>query len=100
MQEPSTPEGYKRVLEAALLSASAPRPVSLLRRLFADDPGPEMVRRLLDELRQEWRERSVELVQSASGWRFQTRAEMQVFLDRLKDDKPPRYSRAVLETLA
>ncbi|MCB1937733.1 MAG: SMC-Scp complex subunit ScpB [Rhodocyclaceae bacterium] len=100
MQEPSTPDGYKQVLEAALLSASVPRPVSLLRRLFADDPGADMVRRLLDELREDWHGRSVELVQSASGWRFQTRADMQVFLDRLKDEKPPRYSRAVLETLA
>ena len=100
MQEPSTPEAYKRVLEAALLAAPAPRPVSLLRRLFLTDPGADMVRRLLDELREEWRDRSVELVQSASGWRFQTRAEMQVFLDRLKDEKPPKYSRAVLETLA
>ena len=100
MQEPSTPDGYKQVLEAALLSASVPRPVSLLRRLFADDPGADMVRRLLDELREDWHGRSVELVPSASGWRFQTRADMQVFLDRLKDEKPPRYSRAVLETLA
>lgn len=100
MQEPSTPEEYKRVLEAALLCADAPRSVGLLRGLFLTDPGAEMVRRLLDELREDWRGRSVELVQSASGWRFQTRAEMQVFLDRLKDEKPPKYSRAVLETLA
>jgi len=100
MQEPSTPEAYKQILEAALLSASVPRPVTLLRRLFADDPGADMVRRLLDELREDWQGRSVELVQSAGGWRFQTRPEMQVFLDRLKDEKPPKYSRAVLETLA
>ncbi|QID17596.1 SMC-Scp complex subunit ScpB [Nitrogeniibacter mangrovi] len=100
MQEPSTPEAYKQILEAALLSASVPRPVAVLRRLFAEDPGPEMVRKLLDELREEWQGRSVELVQTAGGWRFQTRAELQVFLDRLKDEKPPKYSRAVLETLA
>ncbi len=100
MQEPSTPEAYKQILEAALLSTSTPRPVSLLRRLFAEDPGADMVRRLLDELREAWRGRSVELVQSAGGWRFQTRPELQVFLDRLKDEKPPKYSRAVLETLA
>ena len=100
MQEPSTPEEYKRILEAALLCADAPRPVGLLRRLFLTDPGAEMVRRLLDELREDWQCRSVELVQSASGWCFQTRAEMQIFLDRLKDEKPPKYSRAVLETLA
>jgi len=100
MQEPSTPEAYKQILEAALLSASVPRPVTVLRRLFAEDPGPDMIRRLLDELREQWQGRSVELVQTAGGWRFQTRPDMQVFLDRLKDDKPPKYSRAVLETLA
>lgn len=100
MQEPSTPEAYKQILEAALLSASVPRPVGVLRRLFAEDPGPELVRRLLDELREQWQGRSVELVQTAGGWRFQTRPDMQVFLDRLKDEKPPKYSRAVLETLA
>lgn len=100
MQEPSTPEAYKQILEAALLSASVPRPVSVLRRLFVEDPGPDMVRKLLDELREAWQGRSVELVQTAGGWRFQTRPDMQVFLDRLKDEKPPKYSRAVLETLA
>ncbi|WP_227814789.1 SMC-Scp complex subunit ScpB [Nitrogeniibacter aestuarii] len=100
MQEPSTPEAYKQILEAALLSASVPRPVSVLRRLFIEDPGPDMVRKLLDELREAWQGRSVELVQTAGGWRFQTRPDMQVFLDRLKDEKPPKYSRAVLETLA
>ena len=100
MREPSTPEEYKRVLETALLAAPAPRSVSVLRRLFQTDPGADLVRRLLEELREEWRDRGVALSQSASGWRFQTRAEMQVFLDRLKDEKPPKYSRAVLETLA
>jgi len=100
MQEPSTPEAYKQILEAALLSASVPRPVAVLRRLFAEDPGPDMIRKLLDELRETWQGRSVELVQTAGGWRFQTRPEMQVFLDRLKDEKPPKYSRATLETLA
>lgn len=100
MQEPSTPEEYTRILEAALLSASEPRSVSALRQLFVEDPGSDMIRRLLDSLRERWQGRGVELVQSASGWRFQTRPEMQVFLDRLKDEKPPKYSRAVLETLA
>ena len=100
MREPSTPKEYKRVLETALLAAPAPRSVSVLRRLFQTDPGADLVRRLLEELREEWRDRGVALSQSASGWRFQTRAEMQVFLDRLKDEKPPKYSRAVLETLA
>jgi segregation and condensation protein B len=97
---PTTPDEFKRVIEAALLAASAPLPVGELRRLFEPDPGAELVRRLLDELRAEWSDRGVELVQLASGWRFQTRPEYQVFLDRLKEERPPRYSRAVLETLA
>ena len=83
-----------------MLAASAPLAVSQLRRLFEPDPGSELVRRLLDELRTDWSDRGVELVQLASGWRFQTRADYQVYLDRLKDERSPRYSRAVLETLA
>jgi segregation and condensation protein B len=93
-------EDIKRIMEAALLAAPAPLSVATLRRLFEVDPGPEEVRRLLDELRADWSGRSVELVQVASGWRFQTRPEYQVYLERLKEEKPPRYSRAVLETLA
>lgn len=97
---PDTPEGCKRIIEAALLAASAPLSVMQLRRLFDPDPGGDLVRRLLDELGQHWEGRGVELVQLASGWRFQTRAECQPYLDRLKEERPPRYSRAVLETLA
>lgn len=102
MEPATTPEAYLRIVEAALLAAAAPLPVSELRRLFDEDPGPDLVRRLLDVLRAQWSEagRGVELVQVASGWRFQTRPEYQVYLDRLKEEKPPRYSRAVLETLA
>lgn len=95
-----TPEDFKRVIETALLAATGPLATGDLRRLFDSDPGPEPVRRLLDELRSDWSGRGVELVQTASGWRFQTRPEFQVYLDRLKDEKPPKYSRAVLETLA
>lgn len=98
--QPSTPEDLKRVIETALLAASGPLSASRLRQLFEVDPGPELIRRLLDELRVDWSDRGVELVQLASGWRFQTRPEYQAFLDRLKDEKPPRYSRAVMETLA
>ena len=97
---PTTPEDYKRVLETALLAASTPLGVERLRRLFDPDPGSDLVRRMLEELRSEWSGRGVELLQLASGWRFQTRPEYQLYLDRLKDEKPPRYSRAVLETLA
>ncbi len=70
--------------------------------MFEEDPGADLVRKLLDELRAEWfaAGRGVELVQLATGWRFQTRPEYQVYLDRLKEEKPPRYSRAVMETLA
>jgi segregation and condensation protein B len=96
----STPEDYKRVIETALLAATGPLATSDLRRLFEPDPGPELVRKLLDELREDWSGRGVELVQTASGWRFQTRIEFQVYLDRLKDERAPKYSRAVLETLA
>ncbi|NMF89246.1 SMC-Scp complex subunit ScpB [Aromatoleum petrolei] len=98
--QPTTPEDFKRVIETALLAATAPLQVADVRRLFDPDPGADLVRRLLDELRGEWGGRGVELVQIASGWRFQTRPEYQVFLDRLKEEKPPKYSRAVLETLA
>lgn len=98
--QPTTPEDFKRVIETALLAAYAPLQVADVRRLFDPDPGADLVRRLLDELRGDWAGRGVELVQIASGWRFQTRPEYQVFLDRLKEEKPPKYSRAVLETLA
>ncbi len=102
MEPATTPEAYLRIVEAALLAAPSPLPVSELRRLFDEDPGPDLVRRLLDALRAEWAAagRGAELVQLASGWRFQTRPEYQVYLDRLKEEKPPRYSRAVMETLA
>lgn len=98
--QPTTPEDFKRVVEVALLAASAPLAVADLRQLFENDPGGDFIRRVLEELRGDWGGRGVELVQLASGWRFQTRPEYQVFLDRLKQERPPKYSRAVLETLA
>lgn len=90
----------KRVLEAALLAAASPLQVVELRRLFEADPGPDVVRKLLDELRGDWNGRGVELALLASGWRFQTRPEFQPFIDRLKIERAPKYSRAVMETLA
>ena len=94
------PSEAKTVLEAALLAAEEPLTLADLRRLFEDDLGADTLRRLLDELRQSWQGRGVELVNLASGWRFQTRPEYQSYLERLSHDKPPRYSRAVMETLA
>jgi segregation and condensation protein B len=94
------PEDYKRVLETALLAAVEPLPLSELKKLFDDPFDDDTWRTLLDDLRRDWAERGVELVQLSSGWRFQTRPEYQVFLDRLKNERPPKYSRAVMETLA
>jgi segregation and condensation protein B len=96
----SDPSQVKRVLEAALLSSSEPVPIADLKKLFDEEIGTDVVRRLLEELRADWAERSVELVNVASGWRFQVRPQFQKFLDRLNPQKPPKYSRAVLETLA
>ncbi|ABB75610.1 condensin subunit ScpB [Nitrosospira multiformis ATCC 25196] len=96
----SSPAQVKKVLEAALLTSPEPLPLAELKKLFAGELGSEILRRLLDELNRDWEGRGVELVQVAGGWRFQARAEMQEFLDRLNPQKPPRYSRAVLETLA
>jgi segregation and condensation protein B len=90
----------KRALEAALLSSPDPIPVTDLRKLFRADYGAEVIRRVLEELKSDWLERGAELVNVASGWRFQVRSEFQNQLDRLNPQKPPRYSRAVLETLA
>ena len=88
------------VIEAALLVAGEPVPVAQLAKLFDPPLDAEMVRKLLDELREGWSGRKVELVQVASGWRFQGRPDVQRYLDRLTPEKPPRYSRAVMETLA
>ena len=90
----------KGILEAALLTAGEPVAVAQLSRLFEPPLEADVVRRLLDELKSDWSDRSVELVQVASGWRFQGRASIQPFLDRLSPERPPRYSRAVMETLA
>jgi segregation and condensation protein B len=90
----------KRVLETALICSPQPMTVRVLRELFADEIGADTVKSLLSELQSEWAERGVELVSVASGWRFQSRPEMREFLDRLHPEKPPKYTRATLETLA
>jgi segregation and condensation protein B len=94
------PQDYKIVLEAALLSASDPLSIAQLRKLFDETFDDETFRTLLDDLRRDWAGRGVELVQLAAGWRFQTRPEFQAYLDRIKSERPLKYSRSVLETLA
>jgi segregation and condensation protein B len=90
----------KRVLETALLTTQEPLTLVDLKKLFDDDLANETVRKVLEDLRADWDGRGVELVSVASGWRFRARPESQKFLDRLSPQKPPKYSRAVLETLA
>jgi len=90
----------KLVVETALLTAEQPVSVSDLRRLFNDELNADTVRVLLDELRLSWNGRGLELVSLASGWRFQSTSSMRPYLERLNPERPPKYSRAVLETLA
>jgi len=90
----------RRVLETALICTQQPLPVRELRVLFNDELGADTIKDLLAELQHEWAQRGVELVCVASGWRFQSRPEMREYLDRLHPEKPPKYSRAALETLA
>jgi len=90
----------KRVLETALLTTQEPLTLGELKKLFDEDLANETVRKVLEDLRSDWEGRGVELVSVASGWRFRARPESQKFLDRLSPQKPPKYSRAVLETLA
>jgi len=90
----------KIVLETALICAQEPLKLAELRKLFAEDISADAVRTLLENLKQDWSGRGVELVSLASGWRFQSKPAMRGYLDRLNPEKPPKYSRAVLETLA
>ncbi|MBN3754557.1 SMC-Scp complex subunit ScpB [Paraburkholderia sp. Tr-20389] len=90
----------KIVLETALICAQEPLKIGDLRKLFADGVSADTVRTLLEDLKQDWSGRGVELVGLASGWRFQSKPAMRTYLDRLHPEKPPKYSRAVLETLA
>jgi segregation and condensation protein B len=94
------PPDAKRILEAALLASQEPVSATELKRLFDGQLGVDAIRKLLAELADEWQGRSVELVSLSSGWRFQTRPEFQPYLERLFPERPPRYSRAVMETLA
>ncbi len=97
---PHNPSELKRVLEAVLLSAQQPLSLLDLKKVFVEEIGSDVLRVLLDQLREEWNGRPVELLQLASGWRFRTRVEYLPYLERLNPERPPKYSRAVLETLA
>jgi segregation and condensation protein B len=94
------PGHMKTVVEAVLLVSPEPLPFSELKKLFDEEPSSDTLRRVLEDLRRDWQGRGVELTHVASGWRFRARPEIQKFIDRISPQKPPRYSRAVLETLA
>lgn len=96
----NTPEGLKKVLEALLLSSSEPLTLNQLRAALGEDWSLNVLRSSLEELHQDWQPRGLALVAVADGWRFQTQPCMQTYLDRIHAEKPPRYSRAVMETLA
>ena len=91
---------HKRVIETALLCAQEPLTVSDITRLFAEDVVGAEIEDVLLDLQQEWHDKGMELVHIATGWRFQSRLSMREYLDRLTPEKPPKYSRAVMETLA
>jgi segregation and condensation protein B len=95
-----SPNEVKTILETALLASQTPLTVADLRRMFDDEIAADTLRNILEELREDWKERGAELVNIASGWRFQTRPTFQRYIDRIAPEKPPKYSRAVLETLA
>lgn len=94
------PAELKRVIEAALFAAQEPLPMQELKKLFADEVATESIRSAIDELQSDWQERAIELIKLASGWRFRVRPQYMVYLERLTPEKAPRYSRAVMETLA
>jgi segregation and condensation protein B len=90
----------KRVLETALLCSTQPVTLRDMRSLFDDALGSDTLKELLESLQLEWADRGLELVCVASGWRFQSRPELRAYLDKLNPEKPPKYTRAVMETLA
>lgn len=100
MSEPENIAEFKQVLEAALLTAGQPLSLDELLRLFVGRMERATLRMLLDELKQEWADRTLDLVQVASGYRFQAKAQYSEFISRLSPERQPRYSRAVMETLA
>jgi len=91
---------YKLVLETALLCSTEPLSLNELGRLYGDEVTPENIIVWIHQLQNDWSEKGLELVQAGTGWRFQSRLTMREYLDRLNFEKPPKYSRAVMETLA
>lgn len=89
-----------RILEAALLCAQSPLTIAQMRNMFDDTVSAQDIHNLLADLKDDWQDRGLELIELTDGWRFQSRSNLQVYLSRLNPEKPPRYSRAVLETLA
>lgn len=89
-----------KILETALLTTQEPLALAELKKLFDGEVSSKLLHTSLEALQVKWRDSGIELINVAGGWRFRSRPEMQVFLDRLNPQKPPRYSRAVLETLA
>ena len=100
MREPENIAKMKQVLEAALLTAGQPLGLDDMLKLFAGCMERTTLRMLLDELRQDWNEKTLELVQVASGYRFQAKQELSAFIARLNPERQAKYSRAVMETLA
>ena len=94
------PARFKRILEAALLVSSEPLPLAEIRKLADMTLTNRQLEAVLEEIAADWQGKAVELTQVAGGWRFRAKPEMQAYLDRLNPQKPPRYSRAVMETLA
>lgn len=90
----------KRIIETALLCAGEPLTLKTLAHMFDEAVGPDTLRHLLADLQDEWGAKGIELVSVASGWRFQSRPHLKPYLDKLRPEKPPRYARATLETLA
>ncbi len=101
MESPTLDLGHvKTVVETALLVSQEPLPLSELKKLFDEELTSDTLRRVLEDLRRDWQGRGVELTHVASGWRFRARPEYQRFIERINPQNPPRYSRAVLETLS
>ncbi len=91
---------YSKMIEAILLVSGEAVPVAQLAKLFSPPLPASFIRYLLNDLKEAWKSRQIELVSVASGWRFQGKPDIQAYLERLSPEKPPRYSRAVMETLA